>query len=89
MDQRSVTLYGRPDCPLCDEALTALRAIAAASPAPLVIHEENIEHDPDLHRRLLSEIPAISYEGKILTHATSRMRMESFINAVDSGAKRV
>lgn len=43
METRSITLYSRPECELCVEALEALRQIAAASPTPLVISEVNVE----------------------------------------------
>lgn len=63
METRSITLYSRPECELCVEALEALRQIAAASPTPLVISEINVEGDPVLHQRLLTEIPAVEYGG--------------------------
>jgi hypothetical protein len=89
METRSITLYGRPECELCVEALEALRQIAAASPAPLVINEVNVEGDPALHQRLLTEIPAVEYGGQLLSHATSRMRIATFIAKVDDAVQHV
>jgi hypothetical protein len=71
------------------EALEALRQIAAASPTPLVINEVNVEGDPVLHQRLLTEIPAVEYQEQLLSHATSRMRIATFIANVDDAVQHV
>ena len=89
METRSITLYSRPECELCVEALEALRQIAAASPTPLVINEVNVEGDPALHQRLLTEIPAVEYGGQLLSHATSQMRIATFIAKVDDTVQHV
>ena len=89
METRSITLYSRPECELCVEALEALRQIAVASPTPLIITEVNVESDPALHQRLVAEIPAVEYEGQLLSHATSRMRIASFIANVDETVQHV
>ncbi|RLT28491.1 MAG: glutaredoxin family protein [Chloroflexi bacterium] len=89
METRSITLYNRPECELCVEALKALSQIVAASPTPLVINEVNIEGDPVLHQRLLTEIPAVEYGGHLLSHATSRMRIATFIANIDDAVQRV
>ena len=89
METRSITLYSRPECELCVEALEALRQIAAASPTPLVINEVNVEGDPVLHQRLLTEIPAVEYGGQLLSHATSQMRIATFIAKVDDTVQHV
>jgi len=89
METRSITLYSRPECELCAEALEALRQIVATSPTPLVINEVNVEGDPVLHQRLLTEIPAVEYGGQLLSHATSRMRIATFIANVDDAVQHV
>lgn len=89
METRSITLYRRSKCELCAEALEALRQIAAASPLPLNINEVDIEEDPALHRRLFTEIPAIQYGGQILSHATTRVRIATFIARVDDAGQHV
>jgi len=89
METRSITLYSRPECELCVEALEALRQIVATSLTPLVINEVNVEGDPVLHQRLLTEIPAVEYEGQLLSHATSRMRIATFIANVDDAVQHV
>jgi hypothetical protein len=89
METRSITLYSRPECELCAEALEALRQIVATSPTPLVINEVNVEGDPVLHQRLLTEIPAVEYQEQLLSHATSRMRIATFIANVDDAVQHV
>jgi hypothetical protein len=89
METRSITLYSRPECELCVEALETLRQIVAASPTPLAINEVNVEGDPVLHQRLFTEIPAVEYQGQLLSHATSRMRIATFIANVDDAVQHV
>jgi glutaredoxin len=83
MEAQPITLYVRPECELCEEARDALRAALADSPLPRSIQEVDIEQDPALHRRLLTEIPAIEYRGALLAHATSRLRIQSFLADVE------
>jgi len=79
MEMLPITLYVRPGCELCEEARDALRAALAVSPLPRSIREVDIEQDPVLHQRLLTDIPAIEYRGELLAHATSRLRIQSFL----------
>ena len=48
---RTVTLYGRPGCHLCDDARAALLRVRTATPFDLV--EIDIEGDDALHRAYL------------------------------------
>ena len=79
MEAQPITLYVRPECELCEEARGALRAVLADSPLPPSLREVDIEQDPVLHQRLLTDIPAIEYRGELLAHATSRLRIQSFL----------
>lgn len=63
----TVTIYMRPGCHLCEEAVERLRAIAAAQPGGeslIEIDEVNIERDDQLHARFLELIPVIEIEGE-------------------------
>jgi glutaredoxin len=60
----TVTLYGRPDCHLCDEARTAL--IALRSEVEFALEERDIEADDGLLRRYLERIPVIALDGEEL-----------------------
>jgi glutaredoxin len=61
---RTVSLYGRPGCHLCDDARTRLRTLAAELGFALVEHD--IEADDDLHRRYLERIPVVALDGEEL-----------------------
>jgi glutaredoxin len=60
----TVTLYSRPGCHLCEEALTKLQQ--ARERAPFEIDEINIEADEVLHARYLERIPVVAIEGEEL-----------------------
>jgi glutaredoxin len=62
---RTVTLYGRPGCHLCDEARDALRQIQATR--PFVLQEVDIETDDALFMRYLERIPVIALDGEELS----------------------
>ena len=61
---RTVTLYSRPGCHLCDEARVALRRVQAT--APFALEEVDIETDDALHARYLERIPVIALDGEEL-----------------------
>ena len=58
---RTVTLYGRPGCHLCDDARVVLENLRARFPFELV--EVDIEGDPALHARYLERIPVVALDG--------------------------
>ena len=59
---RTVVLYGRPGCHLCDDARAGLLRLAARRPFRL--REVDIEADPALLRRYLERIPVICVDGE-------------------------
>jgi glutaredoxin len=61
---RTVTLYGRPGCHLCDEARDVLLRIRASHPFQL--DEVDIESDDELFKRYLERIPVIALDGEEL-----------------------
>jgi glutaredoxin len=56
-----VTLYGRPGCHLCDDALAVLERVRAD--APFELRTVNIEDDDALFRAYLERIPVVSVDG--------------------------
>ena len=58
---RTVTLYGRPGCHLCDDARAALERVRAAH--PFALDEIDIEDDDALLARYLERIPVIALDG--------------------------
>jgi glutaredoxin len=58
---RTVTLYGRPGCHLCDDARAALERIRADR--PFVLEEVDIDRDEELFKRYLERIPVVAIDG--------------------------
>jgi glutaredoxin len=61
---RTVTLYSRPGCHLCDEARAVLEH--ARTQAAFTVHEIDITADDTLHARYLERIPVIALDGEEL-----------------------
>ena len=58
----TITLYGRPGCHLCDDALEVLERIRAD--APFDLRTVNIEDDDALMRAYLERIPVVALDGE-------------------------
>ncbi|MEA2292087.1 MAG: hypothetical protein QOF17_1107 [Solirubrobacteraceae bacterium] len=61
---RTVTLYGRPGCHLCDDARAALGRVAARE--PFALREVDVEADDRLLARYLERIPVVALDGEEL-----------------------
>ncbi len=59
-----VTLYTKPDCHLCEDALQALRRVRAQTPFELV--ERDITADEALLRAYFERIPVVTLDGEHL-----------------------
>jgi glutaredoxin len=57
-----ITIYGRPNCHLCDEAEQRIADMATDSGARIEVI--NIEHDDELHKEMLELIPVIEVNGE-------------------------
>jgi len=57
----TVTLYSKPDCPLCDDARQALERVRGRAPFQLV--EIDITTDGELEARLRERIPVVALDG--------------------------
>ena len=57
-----VTLYGRPECHLCDDAREVVMRVR--EDAPFDLEERDIETDDDLFRRYLERIPVVAIDGE-------------------------
>ncbi|MBI5103877.1 MAG: glutaredoxin family protein [Solirubrobacterales bacterium] len=64
MAPRTITLYGRPGCHLCDDARAQLEALRAE--LGFALEEIDIEGDDDLHARYLERIPVVALDGEEL-----------------------
>jgi len=60
-DKAIVTIYSRPGCHLCDEAIQALYESGCTERCAL--HEVNIEDDPELEAKYGHDIPVILIDG--------------------------
>jgi glutaredoxin len=61
---RTLTLYGRPGCHLCDDARAILLALQPE--LGFELDERDIEADDDLLRRYLERIPVVALDGEEL-----------------------
>jgi glutathione S-transferase len=66
MPSRTVRLYGRPDCHLCDEARHRLLGLRSDG-LDFELEEIDIETDEELHRTFLERIPVIEVDGQIVS----------------------
>jgi glutaredoxin len=76
-----VTVYSRPECHLCAEAISALVALHGEG-YRFDLHEVNIESEELLHRRMLEKIPVVEIDGivvseLILDEAAVRARLDT------------
>ena len=61
---RTVTLYTRPGCHLCDDARSRLEKLRQSM--PFTLEEIDIEQDDALHAAYLERIPVIHLDGEHL-----------------------
>ncbi len=63
----TITLYGRPDCHLCDDARRAIQQVLARIRSGAVrLEEVDIESDEALFARYLERIPVVALDGEEL-----------------------
>lgn len=77
----TVTVYSRPKCHLCGEAVDALAALYKEG-YRFELHEVDIESDELLLRRMLEKIPVVEIDGVvaselILDEAAVRARLDT------------
>ena len=58
----TLTLYGKPDCHLCDEARAVLERVRERRPFELV--ERDITEDEGLLRAYFERIPVVAIDGE-------------------------
>ena len=56
-----VTLFGRPGCHLCEEALEMIERVRLST--PFALEQVDITADDDLHKRYLERIPVVHIDG--------------------------
>ncbi len=61
-----ITVYSRPECHLCAEAIEALVALHREG-YRFELHEVDIESEELLLRRLLEKIPVVEIDGEVIS----------------------
>ena len=61
---RSVVLFTREGCCLCDEARTMLVRLHGQNPAAFAWQERDIDSDDRLHLAYLERIPVVTIDGE-------------------------
>jgi glutaredoxin len=61
-----VTVYSRPGCHLCDEAMATIVALHADG-YRFELREVDIESDELLLRRMLERIPVVEVDGEVVS----------------------
>jgi Glutaredoxin-like domain (DUF836) len=65
MRQGRLTLLHRRDCPLCEEMLAELRALARSVPLP-PLETLDVDADPQLQRRHGLDVPVLLLDGTVV-----------------------
>jgi glutaredoxin len=65
----SITVYSRPGCHLCSEAMEALVELHSEG-YRFELHEVDIESEELLLRRLLEKIPVVEVDGEVVSELT-------------------
>ena len=81
MNVSIVTVYTRPGCHLCEEAVEALVALHGER-YRFELHEVDIESEETLLRRMLEKIPVVEVDGEVvselvLDEAAVRSRLDT------------
>jgi glutaredoxin len=61
-----VTVYSRPECHLCTEAISALVALHDQG-YRFELHEVDIESEELLFKRMLEKIPVVEIDGTVVS----------------------
>lgn len=75
-----LTVYSKPDCHLCVEAMAALRRLQAE--IGFALEEIDISADESLHRAYFERIPVVALDGEelceyVVEEAVLRERLKS------------
>jgi hypothetical protein len=66
---KTVILYSRPDCHLCDQARSAILELRDVG-TEFELREVDIEGDDELLARYMERIPVVSVEGDLVSELT-------------------
>jgi hypothetical protein len=57
----TVTIFGKKECCLCDDAMVIIRKVAET--VPFILEKKDITEDPALHEQFATSIPVIFVDG--------------------------
>jgi len=60
----TLTLYGKPGCHLCDDALAAVERVSTRRGVP--VEQVDVSRDPTLYARYGQRIPVLEIDGETL-----------------------
>ncbi|MDA1192780.1 MAG: glutaredoxin family protein [Candidatus Poribacteria bacterium] len=77
-DRLTLHFYTRADCPLCEKASQAMRAVFAQLPdVPVEVIERDIDTNADWHDAYKWDIPVLELEGeRLFTYRVHAPRLE-------------
>jgi len=82
MSGRSVVLYGRPGCHLCDEARDLLLDLRRGGQS-FELREFDIDSDDGLLRAYLERIPVVEVDGRVVSELVpDRAALEASLDTV-------
>jgi hypothetical protein len=82
-----LTLYSKPDCPLCDEMEEELSN--ASRGLPVKVTKVDITGDPELEKKYGLEIPLLTHDGERLArHRADERTLAAKIRKIASGGAR-
>jgi hypothetical protein len=78
---RTVTLYGKAGCCLCDEARAVITGVRETRDFEL--EEIDVSTDPVLHHRYGERIPVVEVDGELLSeYAIEAVELETALDTV-------
>jgi hypothetical protein len=78
---KTVTLYGKAGCCLCDEARAVIAGVRAEREFELV--ELDVSTDPVLHNRYGERIPVVEIDGELLSeYAIEAVELRTALDTV-------
>jgi len=77
-----VTVYSKPGCHLCEEAVRLLQRVQKQH--PFTLEEVNIQDDPALLAEYGEQIPVVTLNGKFLfEYAVDEVRLRQLLKEVN------
>jgi glutaredoxin len=79
----TLTLYGKPDCHLCDDARAAVERVSARRGVP--VEQVDVSGDPVLYARYGERIPVVEIDGEtVFEFFVNEAVLEQRLDRVDA-----